>query len=149
MTNQLLPCPLCGGEVSFCDTCNDAYECVSGCSRIGCDQCGHEISFPAIGGDLDVDRESAAAAWNTRHVPVGYVTCDAMNQKMIESISAARKRWAKSDRDLDGYVLVPVEPGTHVVDAMVEALMHSGESSAERLMPTVYKAGIKAAQEDK
>lgn len=60
MTEQLLPCPLCGGEADYCET-NSWW--------IRCNKCNAET-------EADMSPEAAAEIWNRRtpppssHVPV-------------------------------------------------------------------------------
>ena len=56
MTEQLKPCPFCGGEAEFIGGLPK-----SGCDRVECTKCWAEVY-----GD---DRDEAIAAWNTRAAP--------------------------------------------------------------------------------
>jgi len=62
MTEQLKPCPFCGGEPFKLD-CEQGWhlECAN-------DDC---ISQPALSG-FHHRYENAVKAWNTRHIPEGY-----------------------------------------------------------------------------
>lgn len=142
MSDKLLPCPCCGGEAEF-----DQYVAPEGYSYdyIGCVKCG--LRMPE-----SYSYDATVSEWNTRTPPEGYVARDEMNQKVIDAVSAARKRWAKSDQDLDGYVLVPVEPTEEMLDTGTQALIDTLENKVNGIEPdgdgrkAQYKAMIKAAE---
>lgn len=89
MTNELLPCPFCGGEAEKA-TSSDGF------TSIGCLRCN-----PLFGVMVQRDTEAEAAAiWNTRHVETcrweypqcvngwaGYVVCSSCGEKYDECVT--------------------------------------------------------------
>ncbi len=69
MNEELLPCPFCGGSVTFCNVCDGEYQKTKGCCRIYCADCKAEINLPASNYDFNLDRAETLSLWNTRTEP--------------------------------------------------------------------------------
>lgn len=102
---DLKPCPFCGGVATFVTNPNRAYK-----HYVCCRECEAEA-----GGSAFENNEYNAEKWNKRHAPDEYTNKQEMNERIIKAVSTARKRWAKSDLDLDGYALVPLKPTEEMI----------------------------------
>lgn len=68
MTDQLLPCPFCGGEAKILEGAPGLYSADNTLYHAKCQSCG------SCGASIyDHGRGGAIAAWNRRSVPEGWV----------------------------------------------------------------------------
>ena len=85
MTEELKPCPWCGGAPTLCE--DDSY----GNFHIGCNPCDNGFVGKIA------DRETVIAAWNQRHAPAAPEGVDEIIYVDVFANTEYERTWAADD----------------------------------------------------